>query len=148
MPTDQLLPHDITAEEAVLGAILMVAGDPQGLEWIQPVYALITPRDFYRERNGWVLEACYELRKRGIGVDIVTAETQLRANDRLDDVGGPAYLTYLISRVPTPYHAVYYAEIVKDQADRRRKIDEAGRMAADAWSGKPLRKPDSTIFDL
>ena len=146
---NQLLPQEVSSEEVVLGCLLLVGvGDEQGKEWVDPVYTILSPRDFYRARNGWIFEACISLRQRGAGLDQVLVGSELSHRGRLEDVGGPAYLSYLVSRVSTPFHAKFHAERVKDAATRREIIEQAGQQAGAAWSGKPLTKPDTTIFDL
>lgn len=130
------LPSDVDAEEAVLGALLLAG------EWdeVAPVYSFLKASDFYQEKNGWVYEALSLRHKQG-GLDQVTVAHAL--GDRLQEVGGRVYLSYLVSRVPTPYHAVPYAHIVKEMAERRRAIDRACRWAGEAWEGKikPERPP-------
>ncbi len=140
----QALPHDIDSEESVLGCILM-AWD---YEWVAPVYGILKPADFYRERNGWVLDACYALKKRGTGIDQVTVAHELAERDKLEDVGGPAYLSYLVSRVPTPFHAPYYAEIVRDCALRRQMIVDAGKLAAEAYQGRSKKEQEFKGFTI
>jgi len=136
-----LLPHDIIAEESVLGCLLLTEGNP----WPECAAALriIQPRDFYRERNCWIWEAILACRK---ALDRVTVAAALQDAKRLEDVGGRAYLSYLVSRVPTPYHAEHYARRVKNMAERRRAVEEGTRKVQEAFEGKIKAIP--SIFDM
>lgn len=120
---DELLPHDIDAEEAVLGSVLI---DPDAIVLIQPV---LKPGDFYRERNGWVYGACLAVLADGGGINQVTVAARLDTQGKLEDVGGPAYLSYLISRCATPFHVEHYAGIVADRAIHRRLVEVGGTIA-------------------
>ena len=59
MASDQLLPHDVDAEEAVLGSMLIDS------EAIISVSLSLKAQDFYRERNAWVYGACLALYEKG-----------------------------------------------------------------------------------
>ncbi len=121
---DKMMPHNTEAEESVLGALLI---DPDA---IFKVAAYLTPADFYIERNGWVYEAILALHDRREAVDFVTLCDELERNDRLEEVGGAAYITRLINVVPTSVHVEYYGHIVERAAIRRRLIRAAGEIAA------------------
>jgi replicative DNA helicase len=121
---DKMMPHNAEAEESVLGSLLI---DPDA---IFKVAAYLTPADFYIERNGWVYEAILALHDRREAVDFVTLCDELERNDRLEEVGGAAYITRLINVVPTSIHVEYYGHIVERAAIRRRLIRAAGEIAA------------------
>ncbi len=121
--SDALLPHDIEAEEAVLGSLLI---DPDALALVAPI---LKAGDFYRERNGWIYSACGEVDKAGGAINQITVSARLDVNGKLQDVGGPAYLSYLVSRCATPFHAEHYAGIVADRAIHRRLIEVGGVIA-------------------
>lgn len=121
---DKMMPHNVEAEEAVLGSLLI---DPDA---IFRVAAYLTPADFYIERNGWVYEAILALHDRREAVDFVTLCDELERSNRLEELGGAAYITKLINVVPTSIHAEYYGHIVERAAIRRRLIRAAGEIAA------------------
>jgi len=58
LQADRLPPHDIESEEAVIGSLLVDS------EAFTRVIAFLNPNDFYRERNRWCYEACFELFQR------------------------------------------------------------------------------------
>jgi replicative DNA helicase len=119
---DRLPPHNMEAERAVLGSILI---DPDCLD---DVRALIEPSDFFRDEHQWVYEAMLAVAP---GVDEVTVAQELAGKDgRLEGIGGAAYLSHLVAIVPTSVHAEHYANIVSRLAFIRKLIDSAGRIAA------------------
>jgi replicative DNA helicase len=120
-------PANLEAEEAVLGSLLI---DPSAVAHIAP---MLRPDDFYSERNRWIYEAIRSLHDRGLPPDFVTVCNELEGANRLQEAGGPAYITSLINSVPTAVHAEYYARIVSDMAVRRRLLEAANRIAALAY---------------
>ena len=124
MYLEQLPPHDTDAEEAVIGSLLIDG------EAIARVATILTPADFYHERNRWCFEACQALYQRGDAVNQLTLSHELGLRDRLESAGGATYLSYLVATVPTSTHAEHYAHIVYRTATMRRLID-AARVIAD-----------------
>lgn len=112
----RLPPHDIQAEEAVIGSIL-IDGDA-----ITRVRHVLSPEDFYRQANRVVYEAAIKVHDAGERVDHVTVAAQLEVDERLHDVGGSAFLAHTVSVVPTSVHAEHYARIVYRTATCRRLI--------------------------
>lgn len=129
MYAEKLPPHDIEAEEATLGSILI-----DGSALVK-IVSILRPEDFYRERNRYCYEACLSLFSRDEGVNQVTVTHELDALNRLEDVGGPAYLSHLISVVPTPLHVDHYARIVNRTKILRDLIQAAGEIAALGYDG-------------
>ena len=129
MYTEKLLPHDLEAEEAVIGSLL-IDGDS-----ILRVAHFLKPGDFYREKNRFGYEAGLALFQRGEAINQVTMAHQLSLQERLDEVGGAVYLSHLVSTVPTPVHIEYYARIVNRTAIMRNLIDAAARISAIGYDG-------------
>ena len=124
MYAEKLPPHDPDAEEAVVGSLLI---DGEAINRIAP---LVKPEDFYRERNRWSYEACQSLYRRGDAIDQISVARELSLHERLDEVGGPAYLSHLVSAVPTSVHVEHFARIVNQTATMRRLIEAAGEIAS------------------
>lgn len=121
---EPLPPHNTDAEEALLGSLLI------DRDAIAPIAAFLRPEDFYRERNAAIYAAMLALNERREPVDIVTLSDELQRTERYETAGGLAYLSSLLSVVPTSLHAERYARIVERAALRRRLIRVAGRIAA------------------
>ncbi len=124
---DKLAPHNIEAEEAVLGALLI---DPDA---ILRVSTFLEPSDFFLQRHQWVYEAIQHLHERRDPTDLVTLTDELERQGRLADIGGPAFLTDLIAATPTSIHVEYYGKIIERTAVLRRLIDGAGKIAQLAY---------------
>ncbi|MBA4179376.1 MAG: replicative DNA helicase [Anaerolinea sp.] len=118
-PFERLPPHDIEAEEAVVAALMV---DPQAMV---AVHGIIKPHDFFREKNGWIYEACVDLWGRDDVVNQITVAHELATKDRLEDVGGQAYLADTIRRLPTSLGVEFYARIVKRDSTYRGLIHAA-----------------------
>ncbi|MGD2177796.1 MAG: replicative DNA helicase [Anaerolineae bacterium] len=124
---DKLVPHNIEAEEAVLGSLLI---DPEALFRVSP---FLTPDDFYLQKNGWIYQAILSLHERREPIDFVTLCDDLEREDRLEQIGGAAYVTHLINAVPSAIHVEAYGHIVEQAAIRRRLISAASRIAQLAY---------------
>jgi replicative DNA helicase len=126
-PIDRLPPHSVEAEEALLGSILIDA------EAIFRASSFLKSEDFYVVKNQWVWDACLALHERREPLDAVTLRRELEARGQLDELGGPAYLTYLMMVVPTAIHAEGYGRIVERTALRRRLLNAASAIAQLAY---------------
>ena len=119
---EKLLPHDTEAEESVLGSILI---DGECLTRLAP---LLKQGDFYRERNQLCFDAAMSLFQRDQAVDQITLAGELSRTEKLDLVGGMAYLSHLVSITPTSVHAEDYAQVVSRTSNMRRLIDAGNRI--------------------
>ena len=117
--TDKIMPHDLSAEEAVLGSLLI---DNSSYFEVSPFLA---PDDFYRDKNRWI----YEARQKMDVCDQVTMAHQLANDGRLEAIGGAAYLSNLIANTATSVHIKYYADILHKLGDSRRLINVGNRIS-------------------
>jgi hypothetical protein len=116
-------PHNLEAEQAVLGAIL-TAG-----RLLVEVAALIEEADFYRPAHRTIWRAILRLADRGDPTDPITVLGELDHTDELAEVGGGPFLHTLVQAVPTVANAAHYARLVAETARRRRVIDLGIRLA-------------------
>jgi replicative DNA helicase len=114
---DRPPPHNLEAEEAVLGALL-TAGRLLG-----DVAAVLEEADFYRPAHRAIWRAILRLADRGQPTDPVTLLGELDCTGELADVGGGPFLHTLVEAVPTVANASHYAQLVAEAARRRRVID-------------------------
>lgn len=145
--SDQLAPHDINSEEAVLGSILY---DPDALF---DVLAFLKPDDFFIVRHSWIYEAILRVHERRETVDYVTITNELRENGRLQEVGGEAYIVNLVNRTPSSLGAESYGRIVERTALRRRLIEAASNIVRIAHSDETdindvIGQSEQAIFDV
>ena len=121
------IPHSKASEEALLGAVLI---DP---ECFPDLAQFVGASDFYVHRNAWVWDAFRDLRERGEPIDVLTTIKALEACGQLAEIGGPAYLTALITQTPSSLNAEAYGRIVKQNAIRREMLAAANRLATSAY---------------
>ncbi|MEI8257909.1 MAG: DnaB-like helicase N-terminal domain-containing protein [Deltaproteobacteria bacterium] len=119
-----LPPHDLDAERAVLGGVLL---DNSALDTVE---SIVTPPDFYHPSHAVIFESVQAIKARGEPVDVVTLAAELRARERLNTVGGAQYLGELTDTIPTIAHIEQHARIVADLAQVRRMIAAAHEITA------------------
>lgn len=122
-----VVPHSREAEEAVIGSILI---NPEAY---YDVAQFLQADDFYIHRHRWIWECFTRLHERRAPIDFLTVSEELDQMGHLADVGGPAYLSSLISNVPTSLHAAAYGRIVEETAIRRRMLNAANEIARMAY---------------
>ncbi|MBI4371867.1 MAG: replicative DNA helicase [Elusimicrobia bacterium] len=112
-------PQAVEAEMAVLGSMLIER------EAAEKAIDALHERDFYLDAHRQIFRALHDLYASGQAVDVVTAAEDLRKRQKLDVVGGAAYLGELIHKVTTAAHVEYYARLVKEKALLRELIRAA-----------------------
>jgi len=122
-PGPQIIPHSREAEEAVIGAVLI---NPEAYF---DVAQFLRAEDFYIHRHRWIWEALDQLHKERSPIDFLTVSEELDQQGKLEEIGGPAYLTALINNVPTSLHAEAYGRLVEENAIRRRMLEAANDIA-------------------
>ena len=147
MAEEKLPPHDIEAEEAVVGSLLI---DPEA---IVKVATFLKVEDFFSEINQLVYQACFSLYQRNEVINQITVAHELMRQNKLEQVGGAAYLSHLISIVPTSLHIEHYAQIVSNIAIMRKLITAAGQIAAVGYEAAPdveasLNKAEDILFQV
>lgn len=144
---ERLPPHNIEAEQAVLGSLLI------DRDAIIRVASFLRPDDFFRGSHAVIYQAILDLYNRRVPADFVTVVDELERNGRLDDAGGVAYLTELLSVVPSAVHVEYYARIVERTATLRRLIQagtEIVRIGFDERieADEAIERAERLIFDV
>ena len=142
---EKLLPHDIEAEEAVIGSLLIDG------ECFARVAPLLQGGDFYRERNQLCYDAAMALFQRDQAIDQTTLAGELARTEKLDAVGGMAYLSHLVSITPTSAHSEDYAQVVMRTSTMRKLIAAASRISELGYNDTDdvdvtLRQAEDTLF--
>jgi len=143
----KLPPHDIDAEEAVIGSLLI---DGAAIYKIAP---FLQQSDFYHEPNRWLYGACSLLHQRNEAINQITVAQELDRQGKLETCGGAAYLSHLISICPTPLDVEHYARIVYRLSVMRRLISAADQIAAIGYEAGPdvdasLSRAEDVLFRL
>jgi replicative DNA helicase len=132
MPTAAMVagrvpPQNVDAEVSTLGALLL------DTEAIIKVVDFLSSEDFYRPEYGTIYEAMVVLFEKRIPIDIITISDELARVKKLDQVGGPAALSTLVSMVATASNVQHYANIVREKAMLRRLIQAAYRIGESGY---------------
>jgi replicative DNA helicase len=142
----RLLPHNIEAEESVLGSMILAPNA------INDVVSIIVAEDFYRPAHGTIFTACLNLFGRGEAIDPVTLADELRRTGQLDSIGGSGALVALQAGTPTTTNAAKYAELVAKDAKYRRLVTAAGEITEIGYEASSdidasLEIAESTLYN-
>jgi replicative DNA helicase len=102
---------------------------------IDEATSLISDADFYHDAHQQIFLAIVAIHEKNKPVDAVTVADWLSKKKVLDEIGGPATLHTILETVPHAAHAAYYAELVRDIADRRVLIQNATEAITEAYDG-------------
>jgi replicative DNA helicase len=117
------LPHDIDAEKAVIGGLLLDSGS------FDTASDLIKEEDFFAETHRILFGAVRELLRNGSPVDLVSLSGHLKETNNLKRAGGAAYAAELVDFSPTSAAMAYYCGIVRRKAQARRTIEAARKIS-------------------
>jgi replicative DNA helicase len=141
---EKALPHNIDAEQAVLGSIII---DPHA---VGQVADFLHPEDFYRDSHRVVYQAILDLYQKNGPADFVTLSDVLQQQGRLEEVGGQSQITSLVNTVPSSANVDYYARIVERMSLMRKLIHAATQIAAMAYDAEDgqaaLDRAEQLIF--
>ena len=145
--TQPSLPHNIEAERATLGSILL------NRDALSAINAWIKSEYFYLERHGQIYDAMVACYNNRIPPDTRTVAEELRRRNQLDQVGGIIYLSEMVDAVPTSYHIEYYARAVERTALLRRLIETGAHIAALGYNeqaeiDETIDKAEALLFDI
>ncbi len=141
-----LMPQDIAAEEAVLGAILV---NPS----VMPkVVESINADSFYKPAHRYVFEAMLQLFNQNQMIDIVSVSDVLSYSSRLELVGGRAFINDLAFKTVTTANVGYYAKIIQDKSIKRALITAGSEIVASGYDqdnvDDSLENAEKLIFDI
>ncbi len=124
MEIGKIPPHDIEAEQAVLGSMLTDKDAViEGLE-------VLKKDDFYREDNKTIFEAIFNLYNKAEPIDIITVKDELVSMNKFEAVGGLEYLAVLPDKVPLVSNVDRYIKIVEEKAILRNLIKASNDIVA------------------
>jgi replicative DNA helicase len=151
MNGEKMPPHDVDAEEAVIGSLLI---DGSAIFKVAPLLVPLNNKSpFYTERNVWIYDACLALYERDEAINQITVAQELDRQGKLEACGGAAYLSRLIANCPTSLDIEDYAQIVYRLAVMRRLIDAGGQIASIGYRAEPdvehsLNDAEDILFRL
>ena len=144
---DSIPPHNIDAEVATLGALLL---DPEALS---TVLRYLRADDFYRAAHRKVYQAILALFDRNEAIDLITLCDELGRVGELEACGGMARISQLTSAVPTSANVEYYARIVQALSMRRELQRIAASIIADSFDDSRevriiIEEAERRIFEI
>lgn len=147
MAESKLPPYDIDAEESVNGSLLIDG------KAIYDIAIILKAEDFYSEQNRWIYQACLSLYHNDVAINQITVAQELDRQGTLEKCGGAAYLSHLISVVPTSLDIVHYANIVYRLSIMRQLISAADNISQIGYKADPdvsdsLSKAEDILYNL
>ncbi|MBK8442826.1 MAG: replicative DNA helicase [Sphingobacteriales bacterium] len=144
---DKIQPQARDMEEAVLGAMML------DKDAVSVVIDILKPDSFYVEAHAHIYQAIQDLFGKSKPVDILTVTEQLRKNTKLDEVGGPFYITQLTNRIGSSANVETYARIVAEKYILRELIRTASDISRDAYEESTdvfelLDKTEQSLFSI
>ncbi len=143
----RILPHNIDAEKAVIGSMLM------DVEAVAAAAEEITPEDFYQKQYGVIFETMLELYDEGSSIDVVTLSERLGRKDVPAEFCSVAFFADLMNSVPTSANIRQYAKAVAEDAQLRRIIRVNEEIAAACYEHRQsvddiMGETEKKIFDV
>ncbi len=147
LPASRVPPQNLEAEQSVLGSILLKANV------FGNVLEIIQPEDFYSPAHRIIYDGMITLFEKNDPHDIITLTNHLKDHNRLDEVGGAAYLASLTSIVPVTANIASYARIIKQKSVLRRLIEVNTEIAGRCYEEQGeidllVDEAEQAIFDI
>ena len=140
-------PQNLEMEAAVIGAV-MIEQDAYS-----QVCEILTPEAFYDHRHKVIYEAVRALNVQQKPIDMLTVTDELESTDKLEEAGGPFYITQLAGNVTSSAHIVYHAQIIKQKHMARQLITFASRVLDGAFDpmsdiGELMQSVEAELFQI
>lgn len=116
-------PQNVEAEMSALGSLML------DKDAIFKVADFLKPRDFYKPIHQEIYDAMTDLFTKREPIDVLSVASRLREKEKLESIGGSAYLTSLVNMVPTASHVAHYASIVRRKRLLRDLIEASSHIA-------------------
>ncbi len=122
MELGKVPPHDLEAEQAVLGSMLT------DKDAVISAIEILKEEDFYRPDNRAIYSAILNLYNRDEPIDLITVKSELESMGKFEQIGGLDYLVSLPDKVPTTANAIKYIKIVEEKSTLRNLIKTANEI--------------------
>lgn len=132
-------PHSLEAEQSVLGGLML---DNQAWD---KVSERVTSKDFYRPEHRVIFESMQRLADQSTPLDVITLSDALEVDEKLDRIGGLAYLTELAKNTPSAANISAYANIVRERAILRQLLGVSADIADNVYN--PDGRESQEILD-
>ncbi|MBD5442383.1 MAG: replicative DNA helicase [Treponema sp.] len=144
---DNIPPHNLEAEQAALGALLMDWGA------FSEVITVLKAEHFYSFQNQIIYSAMTSLAKQNVHGDSLVLINELEHEGKIDQAGGAVYIMSLTDKVPTSANINYYIDIIIDCSTRRDLIKLSAELKSDSFDSTKdsrhlLEESEKKIFSL
>lgn len=143
----RILPHDLAAEESVLGSVFI---SPDSLIFLADE---LVPDDFYKPANKIVFKTMLSLLEKGEPIDATTMVSALTNQGDISKIGGINYVVELVNSTPTSKNVEHYAKLVKEKATLRKVIADLSDSLSSAYQGDVsigdiIAKTEKSMLDI
>ena len=143
----RILPHDLVAEQSVLGAVFISP------ETMISLADELTPDDFYKPANKIVFKTMLSLLEKGEPIDATTMVSALTNQGDISNIGGINYVVELVNSTPTSKNVEHYAKLVKEKATLRKVIADLSESLSSAYQGDVsigdiIAKTEKSLLDI
>jgi replicative DNA helicase len=144
--SEKRYPHNLEAERAVLGAVLVEGTRLLEVPWLKPAM-------FYRQPHAWTWAAMRRLADANTAIDLVTLRSELERAGDLERVGGMTYVLDLVDGVPRSSNIEHYAGLVKEAWVLRELMTIGTTAVAEAQQAEDparevLAKTEQRLYEL
>ncbi len=105
--TEKIPPQSVEAEQSLLGSLMLDTSA------IIKVVDFLQSRDFYKQIHQEIYQSMVDLFEKNEPIDLLAVANRLKEKNKLEEIGGNAYLTEMVNSVPTALHILNYAKIVQ-----------------------------------
>ncbi len=141
-------PHSSEAERAVLGCILLDTvgrSDDRVMDLCRS--RGVVPETFYDPCNQLVYRTMLEMNLASKPLDALALMEELKRTNRLETVGGVAFVESLIDQVPTTAHAEHYIGIIRAKHLRRLMVERATKIIDRSFDEAEWPDPNVVLGD-
>lgn len=143
----RILPHDLAAEQSVLGAVFIAP------DTIISLADELAPNDFYKPANKIVFKTMLSLLEKGEPIDATTMVSALTNQGQIKEIGGLNYVVELVNSTPTSKNVEHYAKLVKEKATLRKVIADLSDSLSSAYQGDVsisdiISKTEKSLLDI
>lgn len=140
-------PHDLAAEQSVLGAVFIAP------DTIISLADELVPEDFYKPANKIVFKTMLSLLEKGEPIDATTMASALTNQGDILNIGGINYVVELVNSTPTSKNVEHYAKLVKEKATLRKVIADLSDSLSSAYQGDIsiddiIAKTEKSLLDI
>ena len=147
MDNFKIPPHDLVAEQSVLGAVFIAP------DTIISLADELVPDDFYKPANKIVFKTMLSLLEKGEPIDATTMVSALTNQGDISKIGGMNYVVELVNSTPTSKNVEHYAKLVKEKATLRKVITDLSESLSSAYQGDVsisdiISKTEKSMLDI